>query len=135
MASTIPEEWRSYPPESLVAGDGPYALALASVVGTVPLSLACLRTDLDSEGGLYDRFLSDVTRVFLVIGDSVSAAEALRCHQAIWDWIGKLAPAGDEHDLAFLFILPPATSKGFQEALAVGLSVPEIDPATTGHAV
>ena len=124
------------PPASLVAGDGPYARALASIFGTACLPVDNLKAPLNpNDDGGYDRVLAELRRVFLVISDRMSVAEALQYHEAIWEWVQKLARAGDQHDLAFLFILPVDSSKAFEEGLAMGLSVSEIDPAATGHAV
>jgi hypothetical protein len=53
----------------------------------------------------------------------------------MWDWVKKLTRAGDQHDLAVLFILPVDASDTYVDAIAVGLGVRDIDPVTTGHAV
>jgi hypothetical protein len=73
--------------------------------------------------------------VFLVVPEAMPAAEALRCHQEVWEWVEKLSPEREQHDLAFLFILPPGASQSYEGTLAAGLIVSEIDPATSGHAV
>src|SRR5688500_14140486 len=102
MSATILQQWRNSPPAILVAGDGPFAIALASVVGTVSLPLERLRSliDLEEDGG-YDHVLCNLRRVFLVVSEMMSAAEALRCHEAVWELVQKLTRGGDEHDLAF----------------------------------
>lgn len=86
-------------------------------------------------GGGYPRVLENIKQGFLVVSEDMSPADALRCHKSIWNWIGKLSSAGDQHELAFLFVLPENASKEFEDALAVGICVPMIDPAATGHGV
>lgn len=136
MYSPIPNRWRCDPPESLVAGDGPYAVALALVVGAEAIRLEDLRAGPEpNDAGGYPQVFENLTRAFLVVPESMSAAEVLRCHQAVWEWFIKLAPGGDQHELAFVFILPPDASKGLEDALAAGLGIARIVTATTGHAV
>ncbi len=136
MPLPIPPHWRYAPPESLVVGKGAYAAALASVFKAEAITFENLRDGLKwINDSSYPQVLSDLARVFLVMSGSMSAADALQCHEAVWDWVGRLAPAGDQHELVFVFILTSDESKEFEDALAVGLSIAEIDPATTGHAV
>jgi len=136
MPSPILNTWQYAPPESLVAGDGPYAAALASVLGAAVIPLEDLRAKPESkDDGGYPQVLESLVRVFLVVPESMSAAGALHCHQSIWEWVGLLAPARDQHELAFIFILPADVSEGFEDALAAGLGIPQVDPATTGLAV
>jgi len=136
MHSRIPEQLLASPPESLVAGDGPYAAALATVLGTECLHLDQLQAGPASNpDGKYPLVFEDLARAVLVVRESTSAAEALRSHESVWRWVAKLAPDGDQHELAFLFVVPPETSNGFEDALAAGLSLDRIVPATTGHAV
>jgi len=136
MMSRIPDELRYKSPESLVVGIGAYSAALASIMGSVAMAFDQIHDGPEPDiGGGYPRVLDNLKRVFFVVSDDMSAAEALRCHQAIWNWVEKLSCAGDQHDLVFIFILPATASKEYEDALAVGLCVPEIVPATTGHAV
>ncbi|MEI8040599.1 MAG: hypothetical protein WCL11_04265 [Verrucomicrobiota bacterium] len=86
-------------------------------------------------GHRYPQVLENLARVFLVVPGNMSVAEALRGHESVWRWVAKLAPDGDQHELAFIFVLPPNTFNGFEDALAAGLSLNRILPATTGHAV
>lgn len=136
MPVPIPDKWRYDPPEPLVVGDGPYSAALATVLGVEAFPLDCLRAGPEpNDCGSYPRiFHEDLERAVLVIAESMSIADSLQCHQSVWEWISKLSSSRDEHKLAFIFILPPNTSKDFEAALAVSLSVPKLDPATTGHA-
>ncbi len=136
MLSPIPDEWQYVPPASLVAGGGSYAVALASILGTMAIAFDGLHAGpAPNASGGYPLVLQNLKQAFLVVPEDMSAADALRCHQSIWDWVGKLSSAGDQHELAFVFILPGNASKGYEEALAIGLSVPAIDPVATGHAV
>lgn len=136
MSASVPSAWFHDPPSTLVAGDGPYAVALATVLGTEVLHWDCLhRGPQSDQGGPYPQVLQNLARVLLVTSETMPAAEALQGHESVWAWITKLATDGDQHELAFLFILPPDTSKGFEDALAAGLSLDGIVPATTGHAV
>lgn len=136
MPSPIPHEWSDTPPESLVAGDGCYTRALAVGLGTVSLPLDCLQIGpAPNDSGAYPRVLENLKRAVLVIPDCMSAAQALHCHAAVWDWVGKLTSDGDQHEIAFLFILPVDASKEYEQALAIGLGVSEVDPLITGHAI
>jgi hypothetical protein len=132
----IPNEWRASPPQALAIGNGPYTIALATVLGiaSAPLALLNALSEPNERGG-HIRLLDDLERVFLVVSEGMSAAEALGCHQIVWGIVAKLSSAGDHHDLACLFILPADAPRSYEESLAIGLAVPEIDPATTGHGV
>lgn len=133
---SLPGDWQTSPPQSLVVGDGPYTAALATLLGTASIPLALLNAPPEpNERGGYTRVLNELERVFLVVPEDMQPAEALHCHHSLWGLVEKLSSAGDHHDLAFLFILPPDASRSYEEGLAIGLAVPEIDPATTGHAV
>lgn len=136
MSSNTPDEWLTSPPESLVVGDEPYAAALGAVLGTEAVHWDHLQLGPQADqDGRYPQVLQNLLRVLLVVPGSISTAQALRSHELIWRWVAKLAPDGDQHELAFLFVLPPNTSNGFEDALAAGLSLVRIVPATTGHAV
>lgn len=136
MKSKVPKEWQYTPPECFVVGDGPYASALAFVLGTV-----CVASDEikigppKSRSGGFSLVFDVLKFAVLVVPATMSAPDALRCHQHMWEWIEKLSSEGDQHEIAFLFILPPNASLAYEEALAIGLSVPEIDPETSGHGV
>ena len=132
---SIPDEWRYAPPESLVAGNGPYAAALAAILGTVAVPFDRLQAgpEPDSEGA-YPQVLENLIRTFLVVTEAMSPRETLRCHHSLWNWVEKLSSAGDQHDLAFLFVLPALAGEDYEKAIAIGLSFPSLDPATTGHA-
>lgn len=136
VSSTIPGEWQLALPESLVAGAGPYSAALASILGTVvtPLDQLYAGPARNAAGG-YSLILENVAQALLVIPEDMTPGDALQCHEAVWVWIEKLSPGGVEHEVRFLLILPESASNGYEEALAVGLCVPVIDPATTGYAV
>jgi len=136
MSSQIPTEWQYDPPECFVAGDGPYASALASVLGTVPVPLNQLKAGpAPTNSGGFPRVFENLKWVFLVVPEAMSASEALQCHQEVWEWVEKLSSEGGQHELAFLFVLPSGASQSFEETLAVGLIVPEIDPVKSGHAI
>jgi hypothetical protein len=136
MTHSIPDEWQCHPPEAIVAGDGSYTTVLAGVLGAAVLPLDGLHAgpEPNPDGG-YPRVLDSLKRVFLVVQEDMSATDALRCHRAVWDWVEKLSSAKVEQNLAFIFVLPEHAAMDYEDALAVGLSVPAIDAATTGHAV
>jgi hypothetical protein len=136
MFSRIPDEWRYESPESFVGGVGAYSSALASIMGTVALPFDQMLGGPGPDiGGGYPRVLDRLKRAFLVVPEDMSPADALRCHQSLWNWVEKLSSAGDQHDLAFVFVLPVTAGKEYEGALAVGLCVPSIDPTLTGHGV
>ena len=135
MAASIPSEWLSDPPQTLVVGDGPYGKALAAVLGVtyLPSRQLCDGQEIKSDGR-YPQVLENLKRVVLVVSENIAAPEALRCHQSVWNLVAILSSRGDQHNLGFLFLLPPNASKEFEDALAVGLSIPKIAPANTGYA-
>ena len=136
MPASFPGEWRTTPPQALAVGDGPYTMALAAVFGaaSAPITLLSAGAEPNDRGG-HTRLLDDLERLFFVVPEDMPPAEALHCHQLVWELIESLCSAKGEHDLAFLFILPADAPRSYEEGLAIGLAVPEIDPATTGHAV
>ena len=136
MSTQIPSEWQHDPPECFVVGDGPCAASLAFVLGTVSISLTELRAGPSrSKSGGFPRVFERLRRVLLVVSDAMSASEALQCHQRIWEWVEKLSSEGEQHDLAFVFVLPPGVEQRYEANLAAGLIVPWLDPEATGHAV
>ena len=136
MNCGIPDSWITNPPETLLAGDGAYAEALSFVLGTVALNREMTAAlPQPNAAGRFPRVFDDLKRVLLVVSERMSAAEALQLHEGVWQWVGKLASAGEHHDLAFIFILPADAPPSFDSALAVGLALSKIDPLTTGHAV
>ena len=126
--STIPESWLSDPPETLIIGDGPYAQALGLILGAVVLDVDDLIKGAGEtgEGGL-PLVLSDLRRAIIVAGASESASDLLRCHEAIWRWIEKLSPEGEQHEIATLFVLPPSSADAFSESLAVGMGMENLN--------
>ena len=134
ITHSIPDEWQNAPPQALAVGDGPYTTALATVLGiaSIPLALLNARPEPNERGG-YTRVLDGLERVFLVVPEDMQPAEALHCHRLIWGLVEKLSSAGDHHDLAFLFVLPADAPRSYEDSLAIGLAVPEINPATIGH--
>jgi hypothetical protein len=136
MSSHIPTEWQYDPPGSLVVGDGSYASVLAFVLGTVALPFEQLRKGpAPNDTGGYPRVFDDLKWSFLVVMETMAPAEALRCHSEVWDWVEKLSSEKEQHELAFVFVLPPGTPQSYEAALAAGLILPAIDPLTSGHAV
>jgi hypothetical protein len=124
------------PPETLVVGDGCYAKVLAACLEAGVLSLQELSADSSVcfDNG-FPRVLENLKRAILVVSNSMAPADALRCHGSVWNWVERLSSAGDQHDLEFLFILPSEDFSHYEDALALGLGVDRIDPATTCHAV
>jgi hypothetical protein len=132
----IPHEWFEVPLETFVAGEGPYTRALAGIFGVTSLPLSQL------EGGClegpcegYPLVLEALKRVVLVVPEEMAAADALRYHQFVWEWIVRLSSAADQHEAAFIFVLSENASEQYDEALAVGLSVGVTNLGTTGHAI
>lgn len=119
-----------------MVGDGCYAKALATCLAAGVLRVQELRVGPAARpNGVFPRVFENLKRVCLVLPEDMSAAETLRCHQSLWNWVEKLSSAGDQHDLAFIFILPADVSSQFTDTLAVGLGVDQIDLAATGHGV
>ena len=109
---------------------------MAIVLGKEGISLRQLKSGPEADdGGRFPQVMESLARAILVVSEGMSAGEAIQCHRAAWDWVEELSSGRDQHELAFLFILPEDSSQEFEDALAVGLGVPRIDPASTGHAV
>jgi len=135
MTSTIPKKWLLDLPESIVVGDGCFANALASCLGAGSLSIKDVRSEPVLADERVPTVLDSLKRLFLVISDSMAPADALHAHEALWRWTIRLTSAGDQHDLAFVFILPPSASSTYQESLALGLSLSPDDWASKGYGV
>jgi hypothetical protein len=136
MPFQIPDDWRTTPPQALVVGDGPYTAALAAILGTASVPLALINAlPQPNDRDRHTRLLDDLARVFLVVPEDMPSADALNCHRLIWGLVEKFSTAGEQHDLAFIFILPADAPRSYEDSLAIGLALPEINPATTGHAV
>src|SRR4051794_15374431 len=125
MPARIPNEWLSDPPQYLLAGDGPYAAALALLLRTAHLHLDDVDAGPDSkEAGHYPRVLDDVQTLVLVVPEKLPAPEALYHHQCLWDWVEKLTQGKDCHASGFVFILGADVPAAFDHALATSLAVP-----------
>lgn len=131
MSELIPNEWLSDPPQHLVAGNGPYAAALAQVLGTVSLHIDQLQNGPDLR---YSPVLDDVRTLVLVVPEEMPAPEALCHHQWLWAWIEKLTRGKHCHAGAFVFVLGSEVPAAFDHALAVGLAFAVLDPKICGHA-
>lgn len=120
----------------LVAGSGPYATALAMVMGAQQIAMETLdqEPEPNADGG-YPRVLGNLQRVFLVCGTSQSAIDALRCHESVWRWVTKLTAEGDQHELAVVFVIPAAGGKQFAEAIAAGLGLSGFCTEVAGHEI
>jgi len=66
--------------------------------------------------------LDELEKVFLIVGSGQSVAEVLTLHDSIWNWISKLTCAGDQHQIAFIFVLPVSPDPGWERALLLGLA-------------
>jgi len=131
VLTLIPDAWLSTPPQTLLVGDGPYASALAFVTGAAILAADDLLSGVEEpqEGGL-PQVLGSLQRVVFVASASQSGADLLRCHRALWRWIEKLSPEGEQHEVAILFVLPDSSSASLEESLALGLGLKKFDPAS-----
>ena len=122
MSKASLSEWLDYPPETMVIGDGPYAKALAFVLGTVPITHETLLAEPTECLGGYPRVFEDLKRCFLVVPESMAAAEALRCHEFVWHWVELLSSVHEMHELLFIFVIPHQSSSSYEESLAFGLA-------------
>jgi hypothetical protein len=133
--SSIPEPWLSDPPTTLVIGDGPYAQALALVYRSAMIGTgALLGNDQEAQEGGLPLVLRDLSRVLILSGPTQSTADILGCHAALWRWIEKLSPEGDQHEVAILFVLPQTSGNALEEAISLGLGFENLDP-TSGHGI
>lgn len=136
MGVPVPYDWLSAPPRTLVIGDGYYEAALAIVTDAEQIGMELLEKEpAPNEHGGYPRVLGDLQRAFIVAGTNQNASEILRIHDALWNWVEKLSPDGDQHELAIIFMVPPNTAENFGHPLAVGLGLSQIEAETSGHAV
>lgn len=133
--AAIPARWYQNPPKILLVGEGAFTSTLAIILRAETLGRVAIKTaPLGNPDRGYPQVLGELSHILLVVGEEMSARETLQLHNVTWQWVEKLAPEGDQHELAFLFILPPNASSSFEMALAAGLSSPRVEPAT-GHAV
>jgi len=136
MSLNYPGCWITYPPNVLVVGDGVFASALAQVFGVGILRTSEMLAGPDpNEGGGYPKVLGSLKRVCLVAGIWHTATDLLRWHDAVWDWVCKLSPDGDQHDLAVAWILPPGCGASLGEGILTGLSLCGADAPAEGHAI
>lgn len=133
MISSISQKWLQDMPETIVAGDGCTATALASCLGASLLSIEDARGEPVSADESMPMVLDGLKRLLLVVRDGMAPADALHAHEALWLWTTRLTAAGDQHDLAFVFILPPAASSNYGDALSLGLSLASTDSASKGY--
>ena len=135
MPTSVPDPWLPNPPQTLLIGDGPYARSLAFIIGGAILPSDDLLSGVEEpqEGGLPQVFGS-LERVIFVAGAVQSGSDLLRWHRALWIWIEKLSPEGEQHEVALLFVLPDSSVASLEESLAVGLGLKKLDSAS-GHGV
>jgi hypothetical protein len=108
---------------------------MAFVFGSVFISFETLRAGVKSvEAGSCPLVLENLKRVFLVVSSDRSPADMIGCHRMIWNWVMRLSPCGDQHDLVFVFVLPPDAPAGYEGDLAVGLGIQNVAPKTFGMA-
>jgi hypothetical protein len=131
----VPPAWLSAPPTTLVIGHGPYARALGIILGAACLGSEDLLTGpAPNDAGGFPRVLAELERVFIVAGTSDNPSESLRVHTALWEWVMKLSPNGEQHELAIVFILPPNDGCRTVESITIGLGLTGVDPTEAGHA-
>lgn len=129
----IPESWFVSPPRLLVVGDGLYCSALARILGAAVLAPDDLIVAPEpNELGAYPLVLGELEKIFLVSGASHSAADLLRMHDALWQWMMRLSRLKEEHDLAILFLLQPG-GDGLGLELAAGLGIESFETSPRGH--
>lgn len=132
----IPVNWSLNPPSILIVGDGSYAHALTHTLdGEGIETVDLLAGPVEPQDSGLPQVLRDLERVILVAGATQSAADLLHCYDAVWRWIEKLSPAGDQHEASILFVVPDPSSSTFKDAIAIDLGLESIDPSTCGHGV
>lgn len=133
--SAICRYWMSTPPQALLIGDGAYSGALSLVLGAGSIGPAELLVGLGEPGDTgYPQVLRGLERAIIVAGASQSASDILRCHAALWRWIEKLSPEGDQHEVAILLVLPQSSGDSLAESMAIGLGLEKFDPEL-GHGI
>lgn len=131
----IPETWLHSPPHLLVVGEGAYSRSMTQVLAApflLPDELAA--GPAANESGGYSQVLGSLEKVFFVAETNQTAADLLRLHDALWQWVEKLSPDRYQHELAILFVMPPG-SNGIVNALAAGLAMESFDSDLPGHGV
>lgn len=128
--------WLVEPPSLLVIGEGPYALAMSQILGAAFLEENEFMSGPSSdEDGRYPQVCRKLERVFLVTGSSHGPTDILTAHDKLWDWVQKLSPEGDQHELTVVFVLPPSGAHSLSSALAAGLALEQFGPDVSGHGV
>jgi hypothetical protein len=135
MSAPIPHEWFLNPVHTIVVGDGPFAAALAFVLGGARLDGDTLLAGPQPMSTGFPRVLSGLQRVIQVVGGGQSAADALHWHDAAWAWVEKLSSQGADHEQGFLFVVPRDAGAALEDSLATGLAVGDLDFAAHGYAM
>lgn len=136
VTQSIPAPWLAEPPQNLVAGDGPFAAALALILGAGRIDFEALRSDPSPlPGGAHPLVLDELERVFLVACAHHGPADLLAAHAGVWRWVERLSEEREQHPVAVNFVLPSEAGDELIASLALALGLDEIDPASTGHSV
>lgn len=133
MAIRVPDEWLASPPEILVIGNGPFAMAFAQILMAARVAADEILGGLQPGGCGASRVLDDLRRVFIVAESSQASADLLCVEEAFWRWIEVLTADKEQHRVAVQFILPPQSFADYVGSLALGLSCHRLDPGSTGH--
>jgi hypothetical protein len=83
----------------------------------------------------HPQVLGSLERVFLVAGGRNGPADVLHWHGVMWEWIVRLSPVGDQHDLTVVFVVSDAGAGGFTESLLTSLALAGLDPEAHGHGI
>lgn len=133
MNADVIVEWQHEPPETIVTGDGCIVGALASCLGASPLTTKDANDESATVVGGTPLVLDGLKNLLFVVSESMAPADALHVHDNLWNCTARLTAAGDQHDLAFVFVLPPGAPLAYVDALALGLGLGSSDWANCGY--
>jgi hypothetical protein len=74
-------------------------------------------------------------RILLVVSGGHSPADAIRQADRLWTIVEGISSRGPDHDLAFLFVLPPHATAMFADSLALGFALKPAEFPGAGHNV
>jgi len=123
-------------PETLIVGDGPFALALALILNAGHIGFESLMAaPAPLASGAFPLVLDSLQRVFLVAGTHHCIADLLTARAGVWGWVERLSVEREYHPVAVIFVLRPETGEGFISSLALALGLDEFDQPSSGHSV
>ncbi len=101
------DEWSAAPPHLLVAGDGPFAVALGQVLSGTMISLNALDERAQEDevaGGESYHLLEELHSIMMIVPLNAGFTDVARWVDQVWGMVERFSSAKDQHDLRWLFV-------------------------------